>query len=218
MSEKIRVLLADDHTILRAGVRLLLEAEPDIEVVGEAEDGKEALRLIESMRPQVVLMDIAMPVMNGLEATRVVHERWPDIRVLVLTMHRSDEYLFEMLQAGASGYILKGAETSEFINAIRTASRGDVFLQPSMTKRLLQDYLNRVADSGKSGGPALTKRERTILELLAQGYGNKAIAEKLFVSLSTIHSHRTNLMRKLSLSTRHELVEYARPHSLIIKP
>jgi two-component system response regulator NreC len=213
--EKIRLLIADDHTLFRAGVRLLLEAEPDIEVVGEAVDGEKAIELTESLRPNVVLMDIGMPGTSGLDATRRIKTRFSDVHVLVLTMHRSEEYFFEMLKAGASGYVLKGAETNELINAIRDVSAGGVFLQPSMTKRLLQDYLDRLNKAHGLDRPELTPREKEIVHLLADGYSNKEIAERLYVSLSTIHTHRTNIMRKLNLSSRHELVQYARKRGLL---
>jgi len=215
VSDKVRVLIADDHTIVRSGVRLLLQAEPDIEVVGEALNGDEAVALAASLRPDVVLMDIAMPGMGGLEATRQIKARFPEMHVLVLTMHRSDEYFFEMLKAGASGYVLKGAETNELIGAIRAVARGEVFLYPTMAKQLLQDYLNRLKEGAGLSQPTLTPREREILRLLAEGYSNKEIAERLIVSPSTIHSHRTNLMRKLNLSSRHDLIRYARERGLI---
>ncbi len=214
MVEKIRVLIADDHTIVRSGVRLLLQAEPDIEVVGEAVDGGEALALAESLKPDVVLMDIAMPGMSGLDATRQIKARYPEMRVLVLTMHRSDEYFFEMLKAGASGYILKGAEISELIGAIRTVARDEVFLYPTMAKHLLQDYLSRLKEP-ENGQPALTPREKEILRLLVEGYSTKEIAERLVVSPSTIHSHQSNLMKKLNLISRHELIQYARQRGLL---
>ncbi len=215
MADKVRVLIADDHTIVRSGVRLLLQAEADIEVVGEALNGDEAVALAESLRPDVVLMDIAMPGMDGLEATRQIKARFPEMHVLVLTMHRSDEYFFEMLKAGASGYVLKGAETNELIGAIRAVARGEVFLYPTMAKQLLQDYLNRLKEGAGLPQSTLTPREREILRLLAEGYSNKEIAERLIVSPSTIHSHRTNLMRKLNLSSRHDLIRYARERGLI---
>ena len=215
MADKLRVLIADDHTIVRAGVRLLLEAETDMEVVGEALNGEEAVALAESLRPDVILMDIAMPGVGGLEATRQIKARMPEVAVVVLTMHRSDEYFFEMLKAGASGYVLKGAETNELVSAIRTVGRGDVFLYPSMAKQLLQDYLSRLGVSGAAGGPALTPREREILRLMADGYSNKEIAEQLVVSPSTVHSHRSNLMHKLNLNSRHELIQYARERGLL---
>ncbi len=215
MTDKIRVLIADDHTIVRTGVRLLLQAEPDIEVVGEALNGDEAVTLAEALRPDVILMDIAMPGTNGLEATRQIKARFPDMNILGLTMHRSDEYFFEMLRAGASGYVLKAAETSELIGAIRVVARGEVFLYPSMAKQLLQDYLHRLDDSEMPGQPALTPREKEILRLQAEGYSNKEIAERLVVSPSTIHSHQSNLMKKLNLSSRHELIQYARQRGLL---
>lgn len=215
MPDKVRVLIADDHTIVRTGVRLLLQAEPDLEVVGEALNGEDAVAQAGSLRPDVVLMDIAMQGMDGLEATRQIKARFPEMHVLVLTMHRSDEYFFEMLKAGASGYVLKGAETNELIGAIRAVARGEVFLYPAMAKQLLQDYLNRLSDVQAPPEPSLTPREKEILRLLAEGYSNKEISERLVVSPSTIHSHRTNLMRKLNLSSRHELIQYARKRGLI---
>lgn len=214
MTDRIRVLVADDHTIVRSGVRLLLEAEPDIEVIGEALDGQEAINKAETLRPDVILMDIAMPGMDGLEATRYIKTSWPDIEVLVLTMHRTDDYFFEMLKAGASGYILKGAQTDELIHALKVVSRGEVFLYPSMTSRLVEEFLSQ-AEGGSHTDLSLSPRETEILVLLADGYSNKEIAEKLVISPSTVHSHRSNLMAKLGLSTRHELVQYARQRGLI---
>jgi two-component system response regulator NreC len=159
-------------------------------------------------------MDITMPEMDGLEATRQIKSRYPDIHVLVLTMHRSDEYFFEMLQAGASGYVLKGAETSELINAVRVVSRDEVFLYPTMAQKLVQGYLNLVKGD-EENLPSLSPRERQILRLLAEGYSNKEIAEKLVISPSTVHTHRSNLMEKLELSNRRELIQYARQRGLI---
>ena len=172
------------------------------------------MALAESLRPDVIIMDIAMPGMSGLEATRQIKARFPDLHVLVLTMHRSDEHFFEMLKAGASGYVLKGAEASELISAVRVVSNGQVFLHPSMARQLLEGYLNRMEEAGSSH-PDLTPREKEILRLLEEGYDNKEIAARLFVSLSTIHSHRANLMKKLNLSSRHELIEYARRRGLL---
>lgn len=214
MADRIRVLIADDHTIVRSGVRLLLEAEPDIEVVGEAGDGNEALALAESRQPNVVLIDVAMPGMDGMEATRQIKARWPHINVLALTMHRSDEYFFEMLKAGACGYVLKGAETSELINAVRIVSRGEVFLHATMARRLVHDYLSRVEGTAESN-VSLSPREKEILRLLAEGYSSNEIAHKLVISPSTVHTHRSNLMAKLGLSSRHELIQYARQRGLI---
>src|SRR4030066_343842 len=214
MSDRIRVLIADDHPIVRSGLRLLLEAEADIDVVGEARDGVEALHLNQKQLPDVVLMDIAMPGMDGLEATRQIKERWPQIKVLVLTMHRSDEYFFEMLKSGASGYILKGAETSDLIRAVRVVGRGEVFLYPTMAQKLVKDYLNFIQWSEESGS-SLSSRETEILRLLSEGFSSKEIAEKLVISPSTVHSHRSNIMSKLGLNSRHELIQYARQRGLI---
>jgi len=213
MSEKIRVLIADDHAILRSGVKMLLEAEADIEVVGEAVDGSEALTLVERLRPDVVLMDIAMPGMDGLEATRRIKAQWPEVAILVLTMHRSEEYFFEMLKLGASGYLLKGAQPEELINAVQTVARGEIFLYPSMAGKLVRDYVNRTG-SASSLDPALSPRENEILRLLAEDYSSKEIAEKLVISISTVHTHRNNIMRKLGLSSRRELIQYARKKGL----
>ena len=214
MADQISVLIADDHTIVRSGVRLLLEAESDIRVVGEALNGREGRELAESLQPDVVLMDITMPEMDGLEATKEIKSRFPQINVLVLTMHRSDEYFFEMLKAGASGYILKGAKTSELINAVRIVQGGEVFLYPSMTQKLVQGYL-QLANWEDEGEPSLSPREKEIFRLLAEGYSNKEIAEKLVISPSTVHSHRGNLMDKLGLGNRRELIQYARKRGLI---
>jgi two-component system response regulator NreC len=214
VADQIRVLIVDDHTIVRSGVRLLLEGEPDIEVVGEALDGGQALALMDVLRPHVVLMDIAMPGMDGLEATRQIKARWPDINVLVLTMHRTEDYFFEMLKIGASGYVLKSAETGELVNAVRVVARGEVYLYPTMARHLVQDYLVRVGGSD-AVHPSLSPREKEILQLLAEGYSNNEIAEKLVISPSTVHTHRSNLMFKLELSNRRELIQYARKRGLL---
>lgn len=214
MTDAIRVLIADDHTIVRSGLSLLLSSEEDIIVVGEAEDGKIAVEMTRKLQPDVILMDIGMPELSGFEATRQIKETLPTTQILVLTMHRSDEYFFQMLEAGASGYVLKGAETSDLIRAVRAVAKGDVFLYPTMARRLLTEFL-RQSGSDSDANARLTRREREILKLIADGYSNKDIAEKLVVSPSTVHSHRTNLMRKLDLTSRHELVQYARRHGLI---
>jgi two-component system response regulator NreC len=216
MADKIRVLIADDHTIVRSGVRLLLQAEPDIEVVGEALNGAEAVALAETLRPDAILMDVAMPPdINGLEATRQIKARFPAINILVLTMHRSEEYFFEALKAGASGYVLKSADTNDLVHALRIVARGEVFLYPAMAKQLLQGYLHLAHEADAPGQPTLTAREKEILRLLAEGYSNKEIAERLVISPSTVHSHHANLMKKLNLESRHDLIQYARQRGLL---
>ncbi len=214
MPEQIKVIIADDHTIFRSGLNMLLSSEPDINVIGEAEDGQSAIQLAKELNPDVILMDIGMPGLNGIEATEQIKLETPDINILVLTMHRSDEYFFKVLEAGASGYILKGAETSELINAVRPVAKGEVFLYPSMAGRLVKEYLSQSAASEISSAK-LTKRELEILQLIAEGFTIKEIAEKLVLSPSTVHSHRTNLLHKLNLNSRHELVQYAREHGLM---
>lgn len=214
MADTIRILIADDHTIFRSGVKLLLSSEPDYQVVGEAEDGERAVELAFQLQPDVILMDIGMPGLNGYEATKRIKEHHPQINILVLTMHRSEEYFFQMLEAGASGYVLKGAETNELIRAVRTVAGGEVFLYPTMASRLVEEYLRERSLSEILAGK-LTPRESQVLQMIADGYANKEIAEKLVVSPSTIHSHVTNLMQKLELTKRHELVQYARQHGLI---
>ncbi len=213
MSNNIRVMIADDHTIVRSGVRLLLETDPQIEVIGEALNGEQALELIEQQCPDVVLMDIAMPGMDGLEATRKIKARWPKVQVLVLTMHRSDEYFFEMLKAGASGYLLKGAETNDLLQAIHVVGHGEVFLLPNMTQKLLKSYLHS-SEWEEGADVSLTKREKEILRLLSDGYCTNEIAQKLVISPSTVHTHQGNLMKKLGLNSRHELIQFARQHGL----
>jgi two-component system, NarL family, response regulator NreC len=215
MHDRIRVVIADDHTIVRVGVRLLLQSEPDIDVVGEAVDGLEAMALAGRLHPDVMLLDIAMPGLNGLEVTRQIKAEFPEIQILVLTMHRTDEYFFELIKAGASGYVLKSAETNDLIGALRAVAAGEVFLHPTMARRLLKDYLHRLQEPAEPGQPTLSPREKEILALLAEGYSSKEIAERLVVSASTIHSHRTNLMKKLNLSTRFELIQYARQRGLL---
>jgi two-component system response regulator NreC len=214
MADQIRVLIADDHTIVRSGVRLLLEAEPDLEVVGEAIEGNEALAKVDSLRPDVVLMDITMPGIDGIEATRQIKTMWPETKILVLTMHRSDDYFFEMIKAGASGYLLKGAETSELTHALRIVAQGEVYIYPSMANKLVKGYLSSL-ESKDNSESILSPREEEILQLLAEGFSNKEIAEKLVISSSTVHTHRSNLMRKLNFNNRHDLIQYARKQGII---
>ncbi|MFQ6015860.1 MAG: response regulator [Anaerolineae bacterium] len=213
---RIRVLIVDDHTIVRAGVRLLLDAEADIEVVGEAADGQEAIDRAAKLQPDVVLMDIGMPGMNGLEATREIKSRWPNMQVLVLTMHRSDDYFFQVLDAGASGYVLKGAGTGDLISAVRAVDQGDVFLYPSMAKKLVADYLGRVrSGEERASYDGLTNREREVLTLVAEGLTSQEIADQLTLSVNTVQAHRRNIMGKLNLHNRSELIKYAIRHGLI---
>jgi len=207
---KIRIFLADDHLILREGIRLLLEKVPDIEMVGEADDGEEAVTGVEQLMPDVVLMDITMPRLNGLEATRQIKQKHPQIKVLILTMHETDQYLSEMLEAGASGYIVKATNSIELISAIRAVNQGDVHLYPSIARMLVEDYLQRVsAGEEKVSYNGLTPREREILRHIAEGKQNREIGDLLSISVRTVQAHRTNLMDKLGAHDRTELVKYA---------
>ncbi len=209
---KIRVLLADDHPVLRIGLRTLLEAEPDMEVVGEASDGEEAVRLAERLCPDVVVMDISMPGINGLEATRRIRklESCSTVHVLVLTVHAQERYLFPVLQAGGAGYVLKSGADTELVDAIRIVAGGGAFLYPSATRLLLEDYINR-AHSGeeKDSYELLSERERDVLRLTAEGYTGPEIADKLSLSPKTVETYRGRIMEKLQLRSRSELVHYA---------
>ncbi len=213
---KIRVLVADDHTIVREGVRILLEAQPDIEVVGEAADGQEALERVRELLPDIVLIDIAMPNLNGLEATRAIKRDYPSIQTIALTMYESDEYFFQILNAGASGYILKKAASADLLTAIRAVYAGEVFLYPSVARRLVADYLSRVkSGEEKSSYDGLTAREREVLKLIAEGHTNQVIADKLVISPSTVQTHRTRIMQRLNLHNRAELIQYAMRKGLL---
>ena len=207
---RIRVLIADDHTILREGIRLLLGSQPDLEVVGEASDGRDAYFKVEELRPDVVLMDIAMPVLNGLDATEQIRRTFPNTKVLILTQHDNDEYVYRILQAGASGYVLKKSAGVELVSAIRNVNRGDTFLYPSMTKGLLSDYLKRAeAGQERASYDGLTERERQVLKMIADGCTNQQIADLLCLSVKTVQAHRGHLMEKLNMHDRTELVKYA---------
>jgi two-component system response regulator NreC len=209
-------MLADDHVVVRSGLRMLLEAQPDMEIVAEAESGSEALTKARSLRPNVVLMDIQMPDMNGIEATRHIKEVAPATAVLALTMHEDDHYFFEMLQAGASGYLPKRAAPDDLLHAIRVVARGEVFLYPSLAVRLVQDFLKRQASGEETAGEGeLTGREQEVLVLIAQGLTNPEIADRLVISVKTVDRHRENIMRKLNLHSRIELVKYALRSGLI---
>lgn len=213
---KIRILVADDHTVIRHGIVGLLNAEPDMEVIGEAGTGREAIAKAEASAPDVVLMDVAMPELNGLGATRIIKEQSPRVQVLILTMHEREDYLFEALRAGASGYVLKGADTEDLLTAVRSVARGDVYLYPQVAKGLVSDYLRRV-QSGEdvASFDGLTDREREILQLIAEGKTAGQIAEDLHISPHTVQSHRDSIMTKLDLHNRAALIRYAIRRGLV---
>jgi two-component system response regulator NreC len=208
--EQIKVLLVDDHAILREGVHALLAREPDIEVVGEAADGLEALEKVPELKPDVVIMDIVMPRMNGLEATRLIRERHPESRVLILSMYDDHEYVVQIIQAGASGYVLKRVVTEDLVRAIHEVHAGESFLYPPIAAKLIGDYLRVTrGELRESLGEPLTSREREILKLIAEGFTNQEIAGQLGLSRKTVDSHRANAMRKLDLHDVTEVVKYA---------
>jgi two-component system, NarL family, response regulator NreC len=213
---KIRLLLVDDHEIVRAGLRMLFLAEPDMTIAGEAGSGQEALRLVAELKPDVVLMDVAMPGMTGIEATRRIKEAHPDTAVLALTMYEDEQYFFEMLHAGASGYIPKRAAPDDLVSAIRVVSTGNVFLYASLAQYLVNEVINQPGSStAPSDTEELTAREREILIYIADGNTNREIAEKLVISPKTVDRHRENIMRKLNMHNRVELVKYAIEKGLI---
>lgn len=205
----IRVLLVDDHAVVRTGLHMLLGQEEDIEIVGEAGSGREALSSIEQLQPDLVLMDIGLPDMTGIEVTRQVKQKWPGVAVVALTIHEDEEYFFQMLQAGANGYVPKRAAPEELLTALRTAAEGGVYLYPSLAKLLVRDYLSGEREAAPGALDGLTDREQEVLAHLAEGASNQDIAETLNISPKTVARHRENIMRKLNLHSRSELVKYA---------
>lgn len=210
MMSSIRLLLVDDHEVVRTGLRMLLEGQSNMLIVGEASTGRQALLLAEELTPQVVVMDITLPDMSGIEVTRLLRKKFPDMAVVALTIHEDEQYFYEMLRAGASGYVPKRAAPEDLISAIEAASVGEVYLYPSLAKSLVSDYLSRASEeTDRSAVDDLTEREQEVLALLAEGLTNEQIAEELVISKHTVARHRENLMRKLNLHNRSELVRYA---------
>lgn len=213
--EKIRILLADDHTILRAGIRAVLEDEPDMVVIGEAEDGRTVVKLVCQLKPDVVLMDIAMPLLNGLEATRQIKNDCPQVKVLILSMHDNEEYIRQALVNGAMGYILKDATVHELLDAIHAVYKGEAVLSPAITRLVIENYLRWGVLQKDDSSNGLSPREREVLQLIAEGYSNKEISEILCISIKTVQSHRMNLMSKLDLHDRADLIKYAIQRKII---
>jgi NarL family two-component system response regulator LiaR len=208
--QKIRVLVVDDHTVVRDGICALLALAGDIEVVGEAANGSEALKMVKELTPDVVLMDIAMPIMGGLEATRRISKEFPKTKILVLTQHDDKEYVFPVIESGASGFISKAGASSDLTQGIRSVYRGDSFLAPSVAKLLVEDYQRTTGERTKQDPyHQLTERERDILKLLAEGHSTQEIADMLVITPKTVEGHKTNLMAKLGIHNRIDLVKYA---------
>ena len=207
--EIIRVLVADDHTILRDGIRSLLDEDPKIVVVGEAENGQAAVKMACQLEPDVVLMDIAMPILNGLEATRQIKRDLPRVKVLILSMYDDDAYIQQALTYGAMGYILKDASASELLSAIYTVHKGEAVLSPPITRLVIEDYLRWGGLQNKGTDNSISPREHEVLQLIAEGYSNKEIAKILSISIKTVQTHRANLMKKLDLHDSGDLIKYA---------
>jgi DNA-binding NarL/FixJ family response regulator len=218
MREKGKIVIAEDHTILREGLRALLSSQEDLEVVGEAGDGREAIRQVEKLTPDLILMDLSMPKMNGIEAIREIRRRVPETRILALTVHKAEEFILEVLQSGADGYIPKDASSNELVMAIKSILLGKRYLSPSVSNFVIEGYL----ESKRTSEPTtpwdkLTKREREILKLIAEGHKNKEIADYLCISVKTVEKHRANLMKKLDLHSAAALTAYAMERGLVTR-
>ena len=216
MQNKIKIVLAEDHTILREGLRALLSSDPKFEIIGEAEDGREAVRCVEKLGPDLILMDLSMPRMSGMEAIREIKKRYPQSKVIALTVHKTEEYLHTTLQAGADGYVLKDATHNELVMAIKSVMQGKPYLSPGVSEKVIEGYLEGKGTlKPDSPWKSLSQREREVLKLIAEGYKNKEIAEDLCISLKTVEKHRANLMKKLDLHNAAALTVYAMGKGLV---
>jgi two-component system response regulator NreC len=214
--DEVKLLLVDDHEVVRTGLRMLLENQPHIKILGEASTGLQALEMADSLNPDVVIMDITLPDISGIEATRQLKQSHPDLPVVALTIHEDEQYFFEMLQAGASGYVPKRAAPEDLLNAIQAVHAGEVYIYPTLAKLLVADFISRASEGvNKATVNGLTPREQEVLFVLAEGLSNDEIADKLAISRHTVARHRENVMRKLNLHSRSELVKYAIRKGLI---
>ncbi|MBC2717228.1 MAG: response regulator transcription factor [Desulfobacteraceae bacterium] len=218
MNKQYRIVIAEDHTILREGLRALLCTDPEFDVVGEAADGLEAIRCVDNLTPDLVLMDLSMPRMNGLEAIREIKKQNPETKIIALTVHKTEEYVLTTLQAGADGYVLKDATHSELVMAIKNVLTGKRYLSPAISDKVIVGYLEgKKTVKEKSAWDTLTQREREILKLIAEGYKNKEIADYLCISLKTVEKHRANLMGKLDLHNAAALTAFAVGKGLVTR-
>jgi len=218
-TEKIKVIFADDHAIVRDGLRSLFKSDPEFIVMGEAADGAEAVKLVEKHKPNVAVLDISMPNLNGIEATSIIKKNYPDIKVLILTIHDNEEYIQELIMAGADGYVVKNAEKKEIFDGVRAVAGGSTFFSPSVSKVLLEGIVRRTRNReplSLNGGDRLTKREVEILRLIADGMTSKQIADKLSLSVTTVTSHRSNIMKKLGIHETVGLIKYAIQKNLVV--
>jgi DNA-binding NarL/FixJ family response regulator len=214
--ENLRIVLAEDHTILREGLRALLSTDPNFEIIGEAPDGREAVRCVEKLEPDLLLIDLSMPRMSGMEAIREIKKRFPAIKIIALTVHKTEEYLLTTLQAGADGYVLKDATHEELVMAIKNVMGGKAYLSPGVSERVIEGYLEgKESNRSLTSWETLSQREREVLKLIAEGYKNKEIAEDLCISLKTVEKHRANLMKKLDLHNAAALTVYAVQKGLV---
>ena len=212
----LRIVLAEDHTILREGLRALLGADPNFDIIGEAEDGREAVRCVERLEPDLLLIDLSMPRMSGMDAIREIKKRYPAIKIIALTVHKTEEYLSTTLQAGADGYVLKDATHNELIMAIKNVMGGKPYLSPGVSEKVIEGYLvGKESNRSSTRWETLSQREREVLKLIAEGFKNKEIAEDLCISLKTVEKHRANLMKKLDLHNAAALTVYAVQKGLV---
>ena len=218
MRDKNRIVIAEDHTILREGLRALLSSHPDLEVVGEAADGRDAIRCVEEAGPDLVLLDLSMPRMDGLDAIREISKRSPETKILALTVHKAEEYVLAALQAGADGYALKDATQAELVTAIRSVLAGKRYLSPGVSEKVIEGYLaGKKGRTTKTPWDSVTAREREVLKLIAEGHKNKEIAEILCISVKTVEKHRSNIMEKLDLHNVSDLTAYAIERGIVTR-
>lgn len=203
----IRVLLVDDHIVLRDGLKSLLNHESDIEVIGDVGDGREAISAVESLQPDVILTDISMPGLNGIESVRMLRHEHPTLKIIILSMHSGQEYVLQSLQAGANGYVVKQADASEVLAAVRSVMAGGAYLSPTISKHLIDDYLSQTPE--EISAPKLTTREREVAQLIAEGQSTREISETLTISVKTVETHRMNIMKKLNAKSATDIIKYA---------
>jgi DNA-binding NarL/FixJ family response regulator len=216
MGQKVRIVIAEDHTILREGLKSLLSSNPDFEIIGEAEDGREAIRCVEKFKPDLILMDLSMPRINGLDAIKEIKKRFSETKILVLTVHKTEEYILATLKSGADGYILKDSTHAELVLAVKNVLSGKHYISPGISEKVIEGYLEgKKTLKRKSSWETLTQREREILKLIAEGYKNKEIGDYLCISPKTVEKHRANLMEKLDLHNIQALTTFAIEKGLV---
>jgi DNA-binding NarL/FixJ family response regulator len=216
MGQKVRIVIAEDHTILREGLRSLLSSDPNFEIVGEAEDGREAIRCVEKLKPDLILTDLSMPRMNGMEAIKEIRRVSPVTKILVLTVHKTEEYILATFRAGANGYLLKDSTHAELVMAVKKVLSGKQYISPEISAKVIEGYLEgKKTLKSQTSWETLTQREREILKLIAEGYKNKEIADDLCISVKTVEKHRANLMEKLNLHNVQALTTYAIEEGLV---